>query len=91
MVSIRVAFEDDEETLNKRLCDTKLTKVNAKELKIVLDFCAPSDLSQSILDYDVLEVVFTLPALILDAENYQRLDDEEIVYELDIQPQMTSE
>ena len=56
-----------------------------------VDFCTPKDLTTSIIDPDTLEIVFSLPSLIVDALTFERLDADEIVYELEIVPQMSSE
>ena len=51
-----------------------------------IDFCAPKNITTEITKPDVLEIVFTLPNLILDAENFKRLGDQEIVHEVLLSP-----
>ena len=67
VVSLRVANAEDEDILDKHLCGVFLDEVDTDTLKMQVDFCTPNDLTKSIIDPDVLEIVFSLPSLIVDA------------------------
>ena len=68
-----------------------MTQTDSQSLTIEIEFCKPSDITLEIGQPDVLEIVFTLPALFIDAQNFKRLGDLELTHEVQLVPQMTKE
>ena len=79
----------DDDVLDKGMCDYSLREVDDMTLQFAIGFCNPRDISNEITEPDILQITFKLPELIVDAESYESLKAEEIVYEVELQPQMS--
>ena len=60
-------------------------------MSIAIRFCQPQDITVDITVPNVLEVVFKMPALIIDASTFEELDSTQITQEIELAPQISPE
>ena len=82
-------FADEE--LDKGMCSFFLDEVDETLLRIGIEFCNPSDITEELQEPDILQIFMRAPEMIVDAATYESLQSEEFVYEVELQPQMTSD
>ena len=57
------------------------------QITIRIEFCEPAHITQEITQPDILLIRILLPALLIDAESFDQIQEEQLIYELEIQPQ----
>ena len=88
---IRVRDEDDDATRDRSIRDITLIEVTDRYVSVNITFSDLNALTIDVKDPDFLDVQLTLPELIIDAETYERIADDQLNHEAMIVPQMTTQ
>ena len=90
-LEVRVLDQDIELDLDLEICRLDLLGLTEMEMSIAIRFCQPQDITVDITVPNVLEVVFKMPALIIDASTFEELDSTQITQEIELAPQISPE
>ena len=90
-LEVRVLDQDIELDLDLEICRLDLLGLTEMEMSIAIRFCQPQDITVDITVPNVLQVVFKMPALIIDASTFEELDSTQITQEIELAPQISPE
>ena len=91
VIKISVKDADEDDTFDKQICGSKLTKFDPLMLTIEVSFCNPKDITSDILEPDVMEITIALPQLFIDAETNKSIqtDESSVSPLIELVPQMS--